>query len=443
MIKKTLATITALLLLPLMAMAQFKNPGYHDLGDSEEVAALKRHVSFLASAALEGRAAGSEGEREAADYVREILDSYGIDLLTGEEGDLFGIKQENGDTLTSRNVIGMIEGYDRNLRDRYIVVGARLDNIGMRKVNVDGQTVTRIYYGANGNASGLAMLLELAKKLKTNSVLLKRSVIFVAFGASQESYVGSWYFLNRSFKNADRIDAMINLDILGCGQQGFYAYTSSNADLNYILKEMGNSLQPLHPQLTASEPFPSDHRMFYASEIPSVLFTSGAYPEYGTDRDTPSILQYDYMERELEYIYNFSVNLVNGQAPEFSQDSMAKAGSAADSEVVAYYDCDYKPSFLGSTDPKVFLEKWVYAYLKYPKEAVRQGIQGRVLVDFVVDEKGKVRDVRVLKGVHPLLDDEAVKVVSASPDWKPARDRGKKVKCGMSLYVEFKLERNK
>ena len=48
--KKTLATITALLLLPLMAMAQFKNPGYHDLGDSEEVAALKRHVSFLASA---------------------------------------------------------------------------------------------------------------------------------------------------------------------------------------------------------------------------------------------------------------------------------------------------------------------------------------------------------------------------------------------------------
>ena len=50
---------------------------------------------------------------------------------------------------------------------------------------------------------------------------------------------------------------------------------------------------------------------------------------------------------------------------------------------------------------------------------------------------------KVLKGVHPLLDDEAVKVVSASPDWKAARDRGKKVKCGMSLYVEFKLERNK
>ena len=154
-------------------------------------------------------------------------------------------------------------------------------------------------------------------------------------------------------------------------------------------------------------------------------------------------MQYDYIERELDYIYNFSVNLVNGRAPEFSQDSMAKAESETDSEVVAYHDCDYKPSFLGSTDPKVFLEKWVYAYLKYPKEAVRQGIQGRVLVDFVVDEKGKVRDVRVLKGVHPLLDDEAVKVVSASPDWKAARDRGTKVKCGMSLYVEFKLERNK
>ena len=71
--------------------------------------------------------------------------------------------------------------------------------------------------------------------------------------------------------------------------------------------------------------------------------------------------------------------------------------------------------FLNSADPRQFLEKWVYQYLKYPQEAVRDGIQGRVMVEFVINKDGKVSDVRVVKGVSPELDAEAVKVVSASP----------------------------
>ena len=66
-----------------------------------------------------------------------------------------------------------------------------------------------------------------------------------------------------------------------------------------------------------------------------------------------------------------------------------------------------------------------------------------MLVDFVIDTRGRVTDVKVIKGVSELLDAEAVRVISASPDWKPARVRGKKVKCEMSLYVDFKLERRK
>ena len=89
----------------------------------------------------------------------------------------------------------------------------------------------------------------------------------------------------------------------------------------------------------------------------------------------------------------------------------------------------------------MFLEKWVYQYLRYPDDAVRDGIQGRVLVDFVIDESGKVTDVKVLKGVDPLLDDEAVRVISASPAWKPGMVQGKKVKAEISLYVEFRLEK--
>ena len=421
--------------------AQYRDDVYRGLNDSETVAAMREHVGFLASAALEGRAAGSEGELEAADYVREVLEAYGVELLSGVDGDEFGIKRDNGDTLVSRNVIGIIRGNDKTLKDRYIVVGARLDNIGTRIITVDGEPVTNIYNGANGNASGVAMMLELARMLKVNSFMLKRSVVFVAFCSSLESHIGSWYFLNRSFKDADKIDGMVNLDIVGSGR-GFYAYTSSNADMNRIVNRVNATLQPVKPEVTATEPVDSDHRMFYASEIPSVLFTTGMYPEYGTVRDTPSIVHLDDMELELEYIYNFTLELANGAAPSFFPDR-TPAAPAVSAGAIPYYECDIPPTFLGSTDPKVFLEKWVYAYLKYPQEAVRNGVQGRVLVDFVIDEKGKMTDVKVLKGVDPLLDAEAVKVVSASPDWKPARLQGRKVRSEMSLYVEFKLEKRK
>ena len=303
------------LLLPLAASAQFAEANLRDLDDSEVVSAMKEQVEYLSSAMLEGRKAGSQGEKEAAEYVSEVLASYGVDLLYGSEGDLFGLRQENGDTLRSRNVIGYIPGYDPQLREHYIVIGARLDNLGSSEMTVNGEKRRTIYYGANGNASGLSILLQLARKLKTNSVLLRRSVIIAAFGSSLQTGAGAWYFLNRSFAGADKIDAMINLDMLGTGSSGFYAYTASNRDLNEIVSRLSDTLQPMKPELVSLEPVNSDHRVFYDKQIPSIFFTTGMYPEYNSDKDTASVLEYDDMERELEYIYNFSLELCNGAAP--------------------------------------------------------------------------------------------------------------------------------
>lgn len=436
-------TLLFLILLPFAASAQFATSSLRDLDDSEVVSAMKEQVAYLSSAMLEGRKAGSEGEKEAAKYMSDILSSYGVDLLSDPEGDLFGLRQESGDTLRSRNVIGFIPGYDPALRDHYIVIGARLDNMGCLDIMVNGEKRQTIYYGANGNASGLAILAQLARKLKTNSVLLRRSVIIAAFGSSLDMGAGAWYFLNRSFAGADKIDAMINLDMLGTGSSGFYAYTASNRDLDAIITRLSGTLQPVQPKLVSLEPVNSDHRVFYDRQIPAVFFTTGMYPEYNSDRDTASVLEYDDMERELEYIYNFTLDLVNGARPEFREKDERRKKYVKDEDVVPYYECDVKPVFLGSSDPSVFMSKWVYVYLRYPREAVQAGVQGRVLVDFVIDTRGRVTDVKVIRGVSELLDAEAVRVISASPDWKPARVRGKKVKCEMSLYVDFKLERRK
>lgn len=443
MMRKIVSILSAVLLMASVPVSgQMRDASaLEGLYDSETAAALRRHVQNLSAAHLEGRSPGSEGESLAAQYVEDVMTGYGVGLLSASGGDVFGIARENGDTLTSRNVIGYVQGYDRKLRDSYIVVGARLDNIGTMTMTVDGRPVERVYYGANGNASGLAMMMELARMVETNSIMFRRSVIFAAFGASTDTFAGSWYFLNRSFSGAGDIDAMVNLDMLGTGYLGFYAYTSSNADLNAILRSMAGDLQPVLPEVVAAEAYPSDHRAFYAKEIPSVMFTTGRYPEHDTDKDTQSIIDYDMMERELEYIYNFVQALANVEtAPSFAPDLSVKKSQTSE-DVVSYYDCDQRPMFLNSADPRNFLEKWVYQYVKYPEEAVREGVQGRVMVDFIIEKDGKISNVKVSKSVSPELDAQAVKVISASPKWKPGKLKGEKVRTAMTIPVEFRLEK--
>ena len=426
----------------LSASAQFRDgASYQELYDSEVTAALKQHVRSLSASHLDGRKAGSQGEKEAAEYVSSTLKSYGVDVLSPAEGDVFGLKTEKGDTLTSRNVIAYVQGYDPKLRDQYILVGARLDNLGSMTVSVDGQPVEKIYYGANGNASGLAVMLELARMVQTHSLLFRRSVLFVAFGASMETYAGAWYFLNRSFSDSKSIETMINLDMLGTGNNGFYAYTASNVDLNLLIRKLSGELQPILPEVVATEPYPSDHRAFYANEIPAVMFTTGKYPEHNTEKDTQSIIEYDVMEKELEYIYNFVYALAGTeQKLSFREDRVVARGPSYD-DVVSYYDCDQRPVFLNSPEITPFMEKWVYPNLKYPESAVRAGVQGRVMVDFIIDKEGKVTDVRVVKSVDPELDEEAVRVVSASPKWKPGRMGGRKVRTSVTVPVEFRLKK--
>ena len=66
-----------------------------------------------------------------------------------------------------------------------------------------------------------------------------------------------------------------------------------------------------------------------------------------------------------------------------------------------------------------------------------------MLVDFIIDEKGRVTEVKAEKSSHPLLEAEALRVIKASPDWKPGKVRGQKVKSEISLNVEFRLEKKK
>ena len=92
-----------LLLASFPASAQFRSQSsYSDLYDGETVAAIKKHVMELSAAHLEGRKAGSEGEKAAASYVAEMFKAYGVDVISPSEGEIFGIRKEDGDTYEDR-----------------------------------------------------------------------------------------------------------------------------------------------------------------------------------------------------------------------------------------------------------------------------------------------------------------------------------------------------
>lgn len=98
---------------------------------------------------------------------------------------------------------------------------------------------------------------------------------------------------------------------------------------------------------------------------------------------------------------------------------------------------EIKPSFNGG-DVNEF-SKWVNSHLVYPEVAKENGVQGRVTVQFTVEDDGRVTNVTVLRGVNPALDAEAKRVVSSSPKWKPGRSQGKAVPITMTFPVIFQL----
>jgi TonB family protein len=95
------------------------------------------------------------------------------------------------------------------------------------------------------------------------------------------------------------------------------------------------------------------------------------------------------------------------------------------------------PEFPGGKDA---MAAWIISNLKYPAEAVKNKTTGKVLVNFTVTWAGKIKNVAVSKSVSPLLDAEAIRVISSMPEWKPARQGGKPVDVQYCVPVEFRLQ---
>lgn len=415
---------------------------------SDAMERMRRVVTTLSADSLGGRGSGTNEEYRAARFIENRFKEEGVELLYPHPGQDFSIISDSGDTLSSQNVVAIVEGWDSQLKNQYILVGAHYDHLGYYYQEIDGKRVKQIYRGADANASGVALLLELARLVREQSFNFRRTILFVAFGAEELGSHGSWYFANRAFAPTPDISLMINLDMVGRGDEltDLSVYTTvPNPALSRLLHEASEMPLMSLPQIVEGDYFSSDHRVFASLGIPTALFTTKLHSDYHSLRDTPDKLNYRTMEHLSNYLLHLvklAANSPNMLPKTVLSDEYEEGRGEVTSGEPTYLqrECDTQATFLKG-DERKFLNEWIYKYLRYPPDAVAQGIEGEVTVTFIIESDGRLTSIGVNEDAHSLLAEEAVRVISASPKWKPAKRGRKAVRVEITLPVLFKLER--
>ncbi len=130
---------------------------------------------------------------------------------------------------------------------------------------------------------------------------------------------------------------------------------------------------------------------------------------------------------------------MSGNAVQAKSESQTISDTPEKKEPVPFNQVEVTPTFNGG-DANTF-SRWVNQQLKYPESCKKEGISGRVTLSFTVSETGKVTDVKVLRGVHEDLDNEAIRVVSSSPDWTPGKVDGKPVAVSYNFPIIFQTKK--
>jgi hypothetical protein len=278
--------------------------------------ALRKIVRYIASDEMKGRRAGSREAHKTAKYIAQMFHLIGLEApVKGNYLQYFRVGKQ-----ICVNVLGLLEG---KKQDEIIIIGAHHDGLGINK--------DLIFNGADDNASGVSMLIELARVLSRVKNKLKRSILFVSFDAEEICYRGSSYFVRSKVYNLENIVAMICLDLIGGSLFEFekdtlYALGSEySKELSDLIKDeiVKSDLEIVRLGIYTIEPFGKiiargDHAPFRDARIPFILFSTGTPWYYHTPYDDPQNLNYKKMSRIARFLAGFIYKLANlPQRPSF------------------------------------------------------------------------------------------------------------------------------
>lgn len=215
-------------------------------------------------------------------------------------------KNKYFDAYTTRNIIGFIEGKSRP--DEFIVFSAHYDHLGRMGSNA-------LFPGANDNASGTAMILDLAKHYSKPENQPEQSVVFMAFSAEEAGLVGSFYYAYHPLFPLEKIKFLVNLDMVGSGSDGIKVVNGTIfKEAFQTLVDINTEMEYLKQVSKRGEAANSDHYPFYTNGVPSFfIYTLGDESrEYHNIYDTPENVPFTDYEDLFKLMTAF-VNSFNDQ----------------------------------------------------------------------------------------------------------------------------------
>ncbi len=254
---------------------------------------MRDTADFLASDARSGRGFGTPGLDQAAAFIETQFREAGLRPGGDRPGDYTQTWLARGGhperQAALKNVVGVIPGSKPEWRGQSVVVGAHYDHLGLGWPDAHQEDVGTIHYGADDNASGVAVLIELARRL-ASGWQPQRTVIFVVFSGEEAGRLGSKHYVTAAKRwpvRPGQSMAMINFDTVGrLGNKPLQVLgTGSAHEWPHIFRGAG-WVTGVPIQTIADDWGASDQRSFIEVGVPSVQLFSGAHPDIHRPTDT-------------------------------------------------------------------------------------------------------------------------------------------------------------
>ena len=296
-------------------------------------AAMARHVAWLADPAREGRGVGSVGLSAAAEYVAKEFKSAGLQSVDAQ-----GWFQDFDYTpagaqkpVSLRNVVGVLRGSNPQYANQAVVVSAHYDHLGRNGPGVRVAEIGQIHPGADDNASGVAVMLELARTLAAAGAP-ERSILFVAFSGEEAGLQGSkWFVAHPRGVPLDGIRAVVNLDTvgrLGDGELSVLA-TGTASEWQHVFRGITFSTGIAIKNIPGASQS-SDQQSFIDRGIPGVQLFTAAHLDYHRPTDTADRVDADGLVKVATVAREAVEYLAQRPAPlTITIESAAKSTTAA------------------------------------------------------------------------------------------------------------------
>jgi hypothetical protein len=283
-----------------------------ELSAEIHVRELRAHVYRLASPEFLGRR--GPGAARTARHLAEAFGRLGLAPAFGKSyfQDIPSLLHEGTDkaNFVGRNVGAVLPGSDPRLKDEWVVLSAHYDHVG--------KPGGILYPGADDNATGVAMLLEVAEYFALSKHRPRRTLVFVAFDQEEFGLLGSTHFATRPPLPFRNLKAFLTADMLGRSMANvmdeyvFVLGSEHSPRLRRLVEEVappgGLKIGRLGADLIGTR---SDYGPFRDREVPFLFFSTGQHPDYHQPSDRPERIDYDKLRRNCLYIRDLTLRLVN------------------------------------------------------------------------------------------------------------------------------------